>query len=117
MPYVSRHADNTVYGIWSTEQFPGQEFLLDGHPDLVLPIPIPASVSRAQGRAALHLASLLSTVEAIIADPAIDPMTVIAYEADTWRRTSPTLIALAGQLNLTDAQLDNLFITAAGIEL
>lgn len=33
-----------------------------------------------------------------------------------FRRTSPTLLAMASALSLTDAQLDQLFITAAGIE-
>lgn len=35
MPFVQRDALNRVAGKWTVQQFEGQEFLPDGHPDLV----------------------------------------------------------------------------------
>lgn len=82
----------------------------------VVPIQVPQVVSRAQGRAALHNAGLLTQVDAIASDPLTDPLTVIALnDAQTFDRNSPTLIALAGVLGLTETDLDNLFMTALEI--
>lgn len=84
--------------------------------DLPPPGP-PQVVSRFQARAALHLAGLLDQVETLMADPATDTLARLAWtDAQEFRRTSPTLLAMASALSLTDAQLDQLFITAAGIE-
>jgi len=91
----------------------------DGFPVAVDPPPPgpPQVVSRFQARAALHLAGLLPQVEALMADPATDTLARLAWtDAQEFRRTSPTLLAMASALSLTDAQLDQLFITAAGIE-
>lgn len=80
--------------------------------------PVPEQVSRVQARVALHQAGLLDQVEAIIADPATDPVTVIAYtDATTFDRKSPTLAALASALGLTDTDLDNLFVAASQVEV
>ncbi len=77
----------------------------------------PQVVSRFQARAALHLAGLLTAVEAMMADPATDALARLAWtDAQEFRRTSPTLLTMASALSLNDAQLDQLFITAAGIE-
>lgn len=71
--------------------------------------------SRFQAKAALHLAGLLSAVEAAIAQA--DPVTQIAWaEAVEYRRNSPTILALAGALEMTDEQVDDLFRTAMQIE-
>lgn len=91
----------------------------DGFPVAVDPPPPgpPQVVSRFQARAALHLAGLLPAVEALMADPATDTLARLAWtDAQEFRRTSPTLLAMASALSLTDAQLDQLFATAAGIE-
>lgn len=91
----------------------------DGFPVAVDPPPPgpPQVVSRFQARAALHLAGLLTAVEALMADPATDTLARLAWtDAQEFRRTSPALLAMASALSLTDAQLDQLFITAAGIE-
>lgn len=91
----------------------------DGFPVAVDPPPPgpPQVVSRFQARAALHLAGLLTAVEALMADPATDTLARLAWtDAQEFRRTSPTLLAMASALSLTDAQLDALFVTAAGIE-
>ena len=79
----------------------------------ILP-PALTSVSPAQARLALLRAGLLDQVEAIVA--AADVPTQIAWNnASVIERNSPTVAALAGALGLTDAQLDDLFTTAAGI--
>lgn len=91
----------------------------DGLPVAVDPPPPgpPQVVSRFQARAALHLAGLLPQVEALMADPQTDTLARLAWtDAQEFRRTSPTLLAMASALSLTDEQLDQLFITAAGIE-
>lgn len=92
---------------------------VDGFPVAVDPPPPgpPTVVSRFQARAALHLAGLLAQVEALMAAPETDPLARLAWtDAQEFRRTSPTLLAMASALSLTDEQLDQLFITAAGIE-
>ena len=76
-----------------------------------------ASVTRFQARAALHLAGLLEAVETLMQDPNTDMIARLAWQdAQTFKRQSPTVLAMAAVLNLTDAQIDDLFITAAGIE-
>lgn len=77
---------------------------------------VPQRVTRFQARAALHLAGLLATVDAVIADPATDAMTKLAWaDAQTFERTSPTVAGLSVALGLTAAQLDALFVQAAAI--
>lgn len=78
---------------------------------------VPAVVSRFQARAALHIAGLLDTVEAIMASPTTPVLAKLAWaDAQEFKRTSPSLLGIAGAIGLTDAQLDDLFTTAAGIE-
>ena len=77
---------------------------------------IPTSVSPAQARLALHGAGLLAQVEAIVASA--DVQTQIAWNsASVIERSSPTVGALSAALGLTDAQLDDLFTTAASIRV
>ena len=72
-------------------------------------------VSRFQARAALLAAGLLADVEAAIADA--EPLTQLAWaEAVEWKRNSPTIAAIGAALDLTDAQIDDLFRAAAQIE-
>lgn len=33
--FVARHPDNSIYGLWTVRQWPGQEELADNHPDVV----------------------------------------------------------------------------------
>lgn len=90
----------------------------NGFPIAVDPPPPgpPQVVSRFQARAALHLAGLLEQVEALMAAPETDALWRLAWaDAIEFRRDSPTLVAMAAALNLTDEQLDQLFITAAGL--
>lgn len=72
-------------------------------------------VSRFQARAALHIAGLLAQVELAVA--AADPLTQMAWaDAQEFRRGSPTIAALAGAVDLTPEQIDDLFRQAAQIE-
>lgn len=74
-------------------------------------------VSRFQARAALLQIGKLAAVDAVVAESG-DPLTQLAWaEAVSWRRTSPTIAALATHplINLSSDELDNLFIAAAAI--
>ena len=76
--------------------------------------PIPLSVTRFQARAALHLAGLLDDAEAAIAQA--HPLSRIAWEhANVYQRDSPTVISIGQQLGLSEAEMDDLFKTAASI--
>lgn len=78
---------------------------------------VPLSVSRFQARAALHGAGLLETVELIMQNPETPILTRLAWEdAQEFLRYSPTVLTLAAVLNLTEAELDQLFITASQIQ-
>lgn len=78
------------------------------------PAPVPASVSRFQAKAALAQAGLLDEVEAIIAQA--DATTKLAWsDALQFERASPTIASLSAALNLTSAQVDDLFRQAATI--
>lgn len=76
--------------------------------------PVPASVTRFQARAALWLAGLLDDAEAAISQA--HPLSRIAWEqANVYRRDSPTVISMGQQLGLSEADIDELFKTAASI--
>jgi hypothetical protein len=78
---------------------------------------VPQSVTSFQARAALHVGGWLERVEALMADPNIDPVARIAWEyAQELQRQSPTVAAFADALGLTDWQVDELFIQAAQIK-
>lgn len=85
------------------------------------PDPVPQSVTRAQGKAALIQAGLWSAVVSYvegIADPTEKALAEVALN-DTleWQRSSPFLNSAAAALGLTDEQLDDLFRQAATIQL
>lgn len=93
--------------------------VVDGEP--VAPVPsapvvtIPDRVSRFQARAALMQAGLLAQAEAAVAQAG--PLAQLAWnDAAEFRRSSPTMNALAPALGLTAEQIDALFIAAAQIE-
>ncbi|EJO91368.1 hypothetical protein A471_23078 [Ectopseudomonas mendocina DLHK] len=84
-----------------------------------VPVQVPEVVTMRQARLALHAAGLLDQV-----DPAIDQLPEPARTAARieWeysqvvRRDKPFVMAIGGALGLGAAQIDDLFITAAGIE-
>ena len=78
--------------------------------------PVPEIVSRFQGKAALATMGLLSTVEAFLDQYGSDLQKLAWTEVQEFRRFSPMILELAVPLNLTSAQLDDLFRLAATIE-
>ena len=74
------------------------------------------SVDPIQAREAIRRAGFLPQVEALINDPATDPLVKAAWEyALVFKRQSPTILAVADALGWTSEQLDDLFIVADGI--
>lgn len=74
---------------------------------------VPAEVTDLQARLALIAVGKLAAVEAVVA--AADDATKAWFDrALIWRRDSPIISALAPALGLTSADLDALFIDAAG---
>ena len=103
---------------------------IDAHfPDAELlpePVPVqasvvPQSVSRAQGKLALIQAGLWPAAIAFvdgITDPAQKAYAEVAlHDTQEWRRDSPFLASAAAALDLSEEQLDTLFITAGGLQL
>ena len=82
---------------------------------------VPQVVSRAQGKVALIQAGLWAQVLAFVAaipDPVERAVAeVTLHDTQEWRRDSPFLASAAAALNLSEAQLDELFITAGGLQL
>jgi hypothetical protein len=77
---------------------------------------VPARVSRSQAKAALHLAGLLTQVEALMAAPETDPIAAIFWrEEPHFDRNSALIASMGAQLGLSETQIDELFITAASI--
>lgn len=74
---------------------------------------VPASVSRAQAKIALHRAGLLGLVKTAVA---ADPEVQIWFEdALVWERQNPHVVALGEQLIGDAAGVDALFIAAGQI--
>ena len=89
----------------------GRPVLVDRPP---APPLVPDAISRFQGRQALRQAGLLDAAEAAISQASL---LIQDAWADTveWRRDSATIALMAGALNLSDAQVDDLFRQAATI--
>lgn len=74
-------------------------------------------ISRFQARAVLRQMDLREQVETLMSHPDADPFMVDAWtDAQEFRRTSPTLAAVAALLGLAEEQLDEMFEVAARIE-
>ncbi len=99
--------------------FPDAELLPE--PEPVQASVVPQSVSRAQGKLALIGAGLWPAAIAFvdgITDPAQKAYAEVALnDTQEWRRDSPFLASAAAALDLSEAQLDTLFITAGGLRL
>ena len=99
--------------------FPGAELLPE--PEPVQASVVPQSVSRAQGKLALIGAGLWPAAIAFvdgITDPAQKAYAEVALnDTQEWRRDSPFLASAGAALDLSEAQLDTLFITAGGLQL
>jgi hypothetical protein len=97
----------------------------DPEPDPEPPSPDPPRlrvVSRFQGREAMWQTphgdtTLFEAAEAVLADPDTPAMYRRAWDdLQEFRRDSEMLAAVSGMLGLTAAQIDALFILAAGIQ-
>lgn len=76
--------------------------------------PVPQVVSRFQARASLHHAGLLEAAESAVSGA--DALTRLAWtDAQEFRRDSASVAAIAAALELTDDDVDALFIAAADI--
>ena len=85
------------------------------------PVPVPTTITRAQGKAALIQAGLWPQVLAFVAaidDAEEKPLAETAlHDTVHWERESPFLRKAAQALGLTDEKLDELFVAAGGITL
>jgi hypothetical protein len=80
------------------------------------PTPIPATVTRFQALAVLAAGGYLDTVRTYINTLDQNNVQRLAWEnATDWERSSPTLNALATMLNLTSAEVDDLFVAASQV--
>lgn len=80
------------------------------------PPPVPDAVSAFQARSALRRAGLLGQVEAAI-EASTDPDAKLAWEyATQFVRNGGLINSIGTGLGLTDAQIDDLFRLAEGIE-
>ncbi len=82
---------------------------------------VPQVVSRAQGKVALIQAGLWPQALAFVAaipDPVERAVAeVTLHDTQEWRRDSPFLASAAAALDLSEWQLDELFITAGTLQL
>ena len=101
--------------------FPGAEPVPEPEPAPVQASGVPQSVSRAQGKLALIGAGLWPAAIAFvdgITDPAQKAYAEVALnDTQEWRRDSPFLASASAALDLSEEQLDTLFITAGGLQL
>lgn len=98
---------------------PGLVELADDHPDVVAFLnpsaPIPQEVSRFQAKEALRQAGLLDQADAAVVASNNATLQNAWANANTFKRSSPGINALAPAIGLDDAGLDALFTAAAGI--
>lgn len=77
------------------------------------PPPVPREATAAQCRLALYDVGLLDDVEAMIAEHPYPPVRIWFSHAQNWERGNPYVAAMAIELGLTEAQVDDLFRAAA----
>lgn len=122
--------DDSIFADWVSKNNPKAEAYTkiadppspnaqwDGTKWIEPPPYIPQVVSRFQAKAALLQAGLLTQVESLIASPSTDPLVKLAWsEAVEFYRTSPTILSLAEMLDLSEEDLDELFIQAAQVQV
>ena len=74
---------------------------------------VPIEVTMRQAKVALHLSGLLTEVNNVI-ENSTDSITKIEWEySQTLRRDWPALISIANEMQLTEDEVDNLFIFAS----
>jgi hypothetical protein len=81
---------------------------------VVVPVVVPAEVSPIKARRALRAVGILPVVEAALAQAGPQAQETWEY-AITIPRNEPMLLSIAGQLGMTSAELDAIFILAEGL--
>lgn len=77
---------------------------------------VPAQISRLQARTILRQHGLLEAVETLLSDPTLDPTIQDAWNhASVFFRHSPIILSMATALELSDEQVDNMFIEASQV--
>lgn len=103
------------------QQHPGMWREAASQPDIPAPSTTPQEITRAQGKAALIMAGMWDGVLAYVAsieDPVQRSLAEVAlHDTLTWQRASPFLTTAAAALGMTSERLDDLFVTASGIQL
>lgn len=113
--YVKRDDNGKVTGYQIAPGNGFEEALDDDHPDLLAYINgplVPRSVTPLQARKALRQAGLYDTVMAWISQQSDEVQETWEYALEI-RRDNPIIAAAADDLELTDEQVDALFIAAA----
>lgn len=81
-----------------------------------IPVAVPASITRGQGRLALLDAGLYPALEAAmtgIEDPEERLRASIQFERETWERSNPWVGQMGDAMGLTAEQIDQLFVAAS----
>jgi hypothetical protein len=115
MPYIDRDQAGNITGIYTVAQHEGHEFI-DGEVSLYQPIIVPSTVTMRQARLALLAAGKLQDVENAINALPDPPKTAARIEWDysnEVQRHNGFVASLAPILNMSEADLDKLFILAA----
>lgn len=86
-------------------------------PYVAPPTPVPSTVSRFQARAALVQSGWFTMMDNFMATLDKQDIRRMAWDdAASFNRDSPTLLAMAQMLGLSDSALDSLFILADSIK-
>ena len=108
---------NEIHNTSSSQQY--LAWIVEGNtpePYTPPPPPIPQTVTRFQALATLAAGGGLDVVHTYIDALPRSNIQRLAFEnATDWERTSPTVNALAQMLGLSDAQVDELFVTASKV--
>lgn len=116
MPYIDRNESGNIVGIYANAQRERHEWVEQA--ELYFAPTVPQTISRLQAKAALLQVEKLAEVEALMSHPDTPALTKLAWtDAQEFNRTSPTVLGMAQLLNLTDDDLDNLFILGSGIQV
>ena len=108
---MQRIVVNVQTGQASTVNLTAEEIAAIPAPQVI----VPQEVSRFQAKEALRQAGLLDQADAAVAASGNATLQNAWANANTFKRNSPGINALAPSIGLDDAGLDALFIAAAGI--